>query len=144
MRAMSIGVQLCSTEMRSVCAGFWESPVIISPQRDFRTILYFFPSCCFVEFHELESYKAVPRLRAMDIFSLCCVLSAPSTFWIQLDPASQILCLQKTERERGKKKNIVMFLYFCWIYSKVVWHYCFPKKLLICTSVMLVIIHPSP
>lgn len=61
MRAMSIGVQLCSTEMRSVCAGFWESPVIISPQRDFRTILYFFPSCCFVEFHELESYKAVPR-----------------------------------------------------------------------------------
>lgn len=43
--------------------------------------------------------------RAMDIFSLCCVLSAPSTFWIQLDPASQILCLQKTERERGKKKK---------------------------------------
>lgn len=48
------------------------------------------------------------------------------------------------KRKGKKKKNIVMFLYFCWIYSKVVWHYCFPKKLLICTSVMLVIIHPSP
>lgn len=108
---MSIGVQLCSTKMRSVCAGFCESPVIISPQRHFRTILYFFPSCCFVEFHELESYKAVPKLRAMDIFSLCCILSVPSTFWIglQLDPASQILYLQKTEREREKKALLCFF-----------------------------------